>query len=195
MRAISEKIEKLKSDYGSMTNKIEKLEAHRQSHLDIRQRAISKWVRDALNKDTERRKQEISRIDKDIIYGGDVRSDAMVVTERYKKSSTEWGSFHTLYGLSPDNMNSLDQQKCYRSLQVLDRAASILLRNAWTSFPHKTMEKKRDDLVTMLLEERYEEAEKMSSIFFCGDESVAEEDFYSLPKDRYYVLFIRSIAF
>ena len=64
-------------------------------------------MRDALNKDTERRKEEIRRLNKDVIHGGDVRSDAMVVTERYKKSSTEWQSFRTLYGLTPDNVNDL----------------------------------------------------------------------------------------
>jgi hypothetical protein len=38
------------------------------------------------------------------------------------------------------------------------------------------MGKKREDLVAMLLEERYAEAEKMSSTFLCGNESsVAEE--------------------
>lgn len=100
MRDIRAKVDKLESHR-------QKLESHRQSHLDIRQRAISTWVRDALNKDTERRKQEIRRLNKDVIHGGDVRSDAMVVTERYKKSSTEWQSFRTLYGLTPDNVNDL----------------------------------------------------------------------------------------
>jgi len=38
------------------------------------------------------------------------------------------------------------------------------------------MEKQREDIVAVLLEERYEEAEKMSSTFLCEDESsVAEE--------------------
>lgn len=31
--------------------------------------------------------------------------DAMVVTERYGKGSTEWQSFRTLYGLTLDNAN------------------------------------------------------------------------------------------
>lgn len=40
------------------------------------------------------------------------------------------------------------------------------------------MGKEREDLVAMLLEERYEEAEKMSNTFLCGNESsVAEEGF------------------
>ncbi|KOS44998.1 hypothetical protein ACN38_g4110 [Penicillium nordicum] len=100
----------------------------------------------------------------------------MVVTERYKKSSTEWQSFRTLYGPTPDNVNDLDQQKCRGSLQALDRVASILFKDARTSLPTVAMGKKREDLVAMLLEERYEEAEKMSSTFLCGNESsVAEE--------------------
>ena len=70
----------------------------------------------------------------------------------------------------------LDQQKCYGSLQVLDRAASILLRDARTCLPNEAMGKEREDIVALLLEERYEEAEKMSSTFLCGNESsVAEE--------------------
>lgn len=91
-----------------------KLESHRQSHLDLRQRAISTWVRDALNKGTSRRKEEIRRLNKDIIHGGDIRSDAMVVNERYRRSSTEWQSFRTLYGLTPDDVNNLGI--VYRSL-------------------------------------------------------------------------------
>lgn len=37
------------------------------------------------------------------------------------------------------------------------------------------MEKERKDLVAMLLEGRYEQAEKMSSTVLYGNESVAEE--------------------
>ncbi|KAJ5555093.1 hypothetical protein N7535_007538 [Penicillium sp. DV-2018c] len=84
--------------------------------------------------------------------------------------------FRTLYGLTLDNVNDLDQQKCYRSLQALDRAASILLNDARTSLPDEAAGKKREDLVALLLEERYEEAENMSSTFLCGNKSsVAEE--------------------
>jgi DNA repair exonuclease SbcCD ATPase subunit len=107
MAKMNDKIQKLESHSQKVESHRQKLESHRQSHLDIRQRAISTWVRDALNKDTERRKEEIRRLNKDVIHGGDVRSDAMVVTERYKKSSTEWKSFRTLYGLTPDNVNDL----------------------------------------------------------------------------------------
>ncbi|KAJ5438671.1 uncharacterized protein N7458_009669 [Penicillium daleae] len=165
----------MRAEMASMKDQIKKLESHRQSHLDLGQRAISTWVRDALHKDTERRKEEIHGLNNDVIHGGDVRSDAMVVTERYKKSSTEWQSFRTLYGLTPDNVNDLDQRKCYGSLQALDRAASILLKNAQTSLPTKAIGKKREDLVALLLEKRYEEAEKMSSTFLCGNESSMAE--------------------
>jgi hypothetical protein len=58
----------------------------------------------------------------------------------------------------------------------LDRAASILLKNALTSLPNEAIRKEREDLVSLLLEERYEEAEKMSSNFlFEKESSVAEE--------------------
>ncbi|KAJ9407167.1 hypothetical protein DTO045G8_5016 [Paecilomyces variotii] len=161
----------MRAEMAKMNDKItkleahrQKLEAHRQSHLDIRQRAISTWVRDALNKDTERRNEDIRRLNKDVIHGGDVRSDAMVVTERYKKNSTEWKSFRMLYGLTPDEMNDLDQAKCYQSLQALDTIASVLFKDAKKGLP-EGLGKQREDLIAILLEKRYEEAEKMSSTF------------------------------
>ncbi|KAJ9206275.1 hypothetical protein DTO021D3_4877 [Paecilomyces variotii] len=154
----------LLAEMRKMNDKITKLEAHRQSHLDVRQRAISTWVRDALNKDTERRNEDIRRLNKDVIHGGDVRSDAMVVTERYKKNSTEWKSFRILYGLTPDEMNDLDQAKCYQSLQALDNIASVLFKDAKKGLP-EGLGKQREDLIAILLEKRYEEAEKMSSTF------------------------------
>ncbi|KAJ5587459.1 uncharacterized protein N7459_003224 [Penicillium hispanicum] len=160
MARMEARVGELESRGQDYESRFGKLEAHRQSHLDVRQRAISTWVRDALKKDTERRKEEIRRLNRDIIYDGDIRSDAIVVTERYKKSSTEWQSFRTLYGLTPDNLNDLDQQKCSGSLQALNRAASILLKDARTRLPTEAMGKQREDLVAMLLEERYEEAEK-----------------------------------
>jgi hypothetical protein len=80
------------------------LESHHQSHLDLRQGAISTWVRDALNKDTPRRKK---RLNKDVIYGGDMVCDALVVTERFTNTSTEWKSFSILYGLTIDEFNDL----------------------------------------------------------------------------------------
>ncbi|KAF7717698.1 Uncharacterized protein PECH_002921 [Penicillium ucsense] len=166
------------AEMAKMNDGLKDLESHRQSHLDIRQRAVSTWVRDALRIDTERRKEEMLRLNKDVIHGGDVRSDVMVVTERYRKNSTAWQSFRTLYGLTPDNVNDFDQPKCYRSLQALDRAASILLRNARTNLLTEAMGKQREDLVALLLEEKYEEAEKMSSTFLSENESsVAEEKF------------------
>lgn len=44
--------------------------------LDARRRE----TRDALGKETEGRKQEIRRLNREIVHSGDVRSDAMVVT-------------------------------------------------------------------------------------------------------------------
>ncbi|KAK2796183.1 hypothetical protein FQN52_000161 [Onygenales sp. PD_12] len=165
-----ERLMRLEAHCQIQDDTIKKPESHRQSHLNIRQRAISTWVRDALHKPTERRNEETRRPNKDIIPGGDVRSDAMVVTERYKKSSTEWRSFRTLYGLTPDEVNDLDQHKFCQSLQALDEAATILLRKAKTSLPPE-MEDKRKDLVALLLEGKYEEAEGMGSTFFCENEA------------------------
>lgn len=81
------------SDRAEMNDKVEKLEAYRQGHLDLRQKCLSTRVRDALGKDTEGQKQEIRRLNKEIVHGGDVRSDAMVVTERFSQNSTERKSF------------------------------------------------------------------------------------------------------
>lgn len=36
-----------------------------------------------------------------------MRSDTVVVTERYKKNSNKWQTFRTLYSLTPDNVNYL----------------------------------------------------------------------------------------
>lgn len=65
--------------------------------------------------------------------------------------------------------------KCCGSLQALDRAASILLENARTSLPTEAMAKERQDLVALLLERKYEEAEEMSSTILWGDESSEAE--------------------
>lgn len=101
------KIEGLETRVGGLATRVGRLEIHRQSHLDLRQRAISTWVRDALGKDTQRRNDAIRKLNRDVIHGGDIRSDAMVVTERYERKSTEWKSFQTLYGLTPDNVGDL----------------------------------------------------------------------------------------
>ncbi|KAI2792689.1 hypothetical protein POX_b02730 [Penicillium oxalicum] len=141
----------------------------------MRAEAISSWVRDALKKDTERRKEEIRRLNKGPIHGGDVRSDTMVVTERYRKTSTEWKSFQTLYGLTPEAIQDLDQAQCSESLQALNRAASILFEKRCARLPAEVL-RKRDDLVALIVQENYEEAEKMSRTFLCKEESsVAEE--------------------
>ena len=52
----------------------------------------------------------------------------------------------------------------------------MLFTHAWTRLPTGAMEKEREDLVALLLEERYQEAEKMSTTLFWEDElSVCEE--------------------
>lgn len=59
---------------------------------------FSTWVRDALHKDTLRWNEEICRLNKEVMHGGDVQSNTMVVTERYEKSSNEWQAFRTIPG-------------------------------------------------------------------------------------------------
>ncbi|KAJ5161677.1 hypothetical protein N7492_007069 [Penicillium capsulatum] len=63
-----EELRRMRAQIEEMNEKTKKFESHRQSHLDLRQRVISAWVRDALHKDTERRKKEIRRL-----VGSDVR--------------------------------------------------------------------------------------------------------------------------
>lgn len=60
MEKLEDRIKRVESDY-------QKLESHRQSYLDLRQRAVSTWVRDAFGKDTKRRKEEIRRLNKAIL--------------------------------------------------------------------------------------------------------------------------------
>lgn len=84
------------------------LESHRHSHLNLRQRVISTWVRDALKRDTASRKDETRRLDDDNFIDGDVRNDAMLVTERYETTSIEWRSFRILYGLAPEDVGIFD---------------------------------------------------------------------------------------
>lgn len=52
------------AETAKMKDKVKKVESHHQCHLDLRQRAISTWVRDALKKDTER--EETTRLNKEI---------------------------------------------------------------------------------------------------------------------------------
>lgn len=92
---------KMDADMAKMKDELKKLETFRQSHLDIRQSVLSIWVRDTPSKATEPWEEEILGL------FGDVRTDSVVVTECYEKSSTEWQHFSTLYGLTPDNMKDL----------------------------------------------------------------------------------------
>ncbi|OOQ82547.1 hypothetical protein PEBR_40110 [Penicillium brasilianum] len=163
---INTKTEEMKAKMEEMNAQTEELS---QSFLNNRQRAFTTWVRDALDKGTTRRLEDIQRPTEDFIYNGDIRCDARLVTQRYEKNGTAWRRFSTLYGLTPNDFKNLDRNKCCGSLQALDRAADILFKHAWTRLPTKAMEKQREDLVAMLLEEEYEEAENMSSGLFCEE--------------------------
>ncbi|KAJ5555170.1 hypothetical protein N7461_003640 [Penicillium sp. DV-2018c] len=168
MSAMEELRKKDASELEQLKADMAKQESHRHAHLDVRQRTISTWARDALGKDTERRKQETRRLNKTVVHAGDVRSDAMVVSERYRRTSTEWNSFKTLYGLTPDEVKQLDQRKYYLSLQALDRAASMLLDKGRTSLPDEEMRRERETIVTLLLEGKFDEANDASSTFLGG---------------------------
>ncbi|KAJ5086784.1 hypothetical protein NUU61_008091 [Penicillium alfredii] len=171
-----EEVRDMRAKMASLESRLQKVEIHRQSHLDLRQRTISTWVRDALKKTSEHRREDLRRLNKGTIHGGDIRTDTMVVTERYKTSSTEWRSFSTLYGLTPDDVENLDYSKCCGSLQALNRAASILFDKNSTILPTEEMRKTREDLVALLREGKYEEAEEISSTLCEDESSVAENE-------------------
>ncbi|KAJ5120388.1 uncharacterized protein N7515_009776 [Penicillium bovifimosum] len=87
--------------------KIGVMESFRDSYLDVRQRTVATWIRDALNKGTGRRVKDIRRLNKEVLHGGDIRCDSVLVTERYRKDSTERKQFSTLYGLAAEEVNAL----------------------------------------------------------------------------------------
>ena len=51
--------------------------------------------------------KELQSHHQDIIYDGDVRCDALVITEHYNKSSTESQGFRILYGITPESVINL----------------------------------------------------------------------------------------
>ncbi|CEJ61515.1 hypothetical protein PMG11_10046 [Penicillium brasilianum] len=87
------------------------LQALRHSYPNVRQRTFTTWVRDTLHKDTPRRTEDIRRLTKDVIHAGDIRFDAILITERSKKSSSKRQEFSTLYGLTPEDVNALDHER------------------------------------------------------------------------------------
>ena len=82
--------------------RFQSLEASRRRWLDVRQRAVMTWVQD-----TEARKEGIRKLNPDIVHTGDIQHDAMVITERFKKTSTEWASFRDLYGMTLEEWNHI----------------------------------------------------------------------------------------
>lgn len=104
LRNLNDQVAKLRSECSGLKSEFS-LQSN--SYLDVRQRAISTWVRDALGKDTPSRKVAIRNLNKNVVHAGDVRADAVLVTRRYKPGSTEHTQFPTLYGLSPDEVKNL----------------------------------------------------------------------------------------
>jgi hypothetical protein len=99
-------IEELKSQNLGLESEIEKFRALRRKAIDVRQRALLTWVRDALNKVNDNRQKVIRRINKEI-HSGDVRNDALALKERLLPTSTEWKAFKTLYGLTLHDFEKL----------------------------------------------------------------------------------------
>lgn len=138
---------------------------HREKHLDLRQRAISTYVRDALQKESSARKEAVSILNATTIHGGDIHSDACVVTERFKPTSTERRSFDILYGLPPEEVLRLDQRKYRNTFQALDRGATVLLKNNLQRFKSDKISEARRDIVRLLLKENFSEAETKANDF------------------------------
>ena len=83
-------------------HQLQSLQASRRRWLDVRQRAVMTWVQD-----TEARKEGTRKLNPDIVHAGDIQHDAMVITERFKKTSTEWASFRDLYGMTLEEWNHI----------------------------------------------------------------------------------------
>jgi hypothetical protein len=90
-----------------MDAKIDSLEPFRESYLDSRQGIYTTWVRDVVDKGIARRLKDIERLHEGVVSISDIRCDAMLVTERCKKNSTEWQTFCMLYGLTPDDFKKI----------------------------------------------------------------------------------------
>ncbi|KAJ5624391.1 hypothetical protein N7510_000700 [Penicillium lagena] len=101
------KIESLMFDRENQGRKLESLMFERGSLLQVRSRALSTWVRDALGKDTERRVQKIRELNKNVVNAGNIRVDASVVLERFRSTASERKEFPTLYGLTAEAVKDL----------------------------------------------------------------------------------------
>ncbi|PLB50119.1 hypothetical protein P170DRAFT_473694 [Aspergillus steynii IBT 23096] len=127
-------------------------------HLDRRQEAIRIWMRDAWQEATP------ERIKKEVVYDGNISTDAVVVTTRFAADSPARTQFSNLYGLDPDTAIALSSpNKCPKSLWVLDSMASFLLTKARKELPDDK-KKNRDTLVAFLKAQNFEEAERFAGL-------------------------------
>lgn len=170
-----------------------RLEASHRTYLSVRQRTLSTWARDAYKRDQDQnQKRHVNG--EEIIFGdlhvaralsmGDVRTDALLVIERFHPASSERQLFAVLYGLEAEAVRGLgryryvwysldkfqvadklfdiiDEEKCPDSLYLLDTGAGILLDKGWKELP-EDMRKDRDAVVALLESREYEEAEQLS---------------------------------
>lgn len=108
---LSEALKALRAQVAALTERTSKVEDKVEfqgldldwvvgSQMDLRNRALSIWVRDTLKTDTSPRKEAIRKFNKGI-YGGNIRTDAVLIQRRFKPNSTERNAFITLYGLDP----------------------------------------------------------------------------------------------
>lgn len=81
---------------------LQSLQASRRRWLDVRQRAVMTWVQD-----TEAHTEEARKLNPDVVHVGDIQHDAIVITERFTKTSTEWASFRDLYGMTLEEWNHI----------------------------------------------------------------------------------------
>lgn len=114
---LSEDLKTLRAQVAALTERTSKIEDKVEfqgldldwvvgSQLDLRNRTLSTWVRDALKKDTSPRKEAIRKFNKGI-HGGNIRMDAILVQRRFKPKSTERNAFITLYGLTAEDASAL----------------------------------------------------------------------------------------
>ncbi|KAJ5887708.1 hypothetical protein N7495_007749 [Penicillium taxi] len=122
--------------------------AMQQNYHNVRQRTLQSWIRRAFSQDSPTRMAAIRETNQ-LIHGGDIVTDSLVVLERFSANSSEIQQFSLLYGLSATEFQVLDPKKCVESTKALNRMASILLRKNSQNLS-AALNERRNALVTCL---------------------------------------------
>lgn len=85
----------------------EESQIHRKLSMDLRERALSTWVRDFYKKDTAGRNAQKRALNETSTYAASILIDTLVLRERFTTSSTEYRSLETLYGLTMEQYTTI----------------------------------------------------------------------------------------